>query len=274
MNEIKMFDNDDEIKEEHDLNVFKRLTGNRSADWSRVKKIIASIESVGYIPSPIIVNERMEVIDGQGRVEACSYLGLPIKYIIVRGAGLDECIAMNISGTKWSIKDYIESYAETGIEDYKRLLDLLRRHPDIGVNTVLTAALGKQDHNTKLLRAGQMELSEEQYKLAIETLDYIGRYVPFVKDKSIPNMGKLYEALVFLHCIEAVNDERMYRAFTQYYAELGGYSTTAQALDALETIYNKKLSRQNKVFVASEYRSYMASKLPWYEGRYGKNYRR
>ena len=266
---IKVFDNDGEIHNADDLEIFKKLKGNRPVEWPRVKKIMASIENVGYIPAPIVVNEKLEIIDGQGRVEACSVLGLPVPYTVVEGAGLEECISMNISGTKWGKRDYIESYAERGNENYVRLLELVKKH-DVTIGVVIVAALGKLTTAKDEIEGGTLDLSEERAIQTDELLAYLDRFVPFVKDKKIPNMNKIYEALCFLYYIKAVDNERMYRAFTMYYADLGGYSTTGQALDALEVLYNKKLAKHNKVFVASEYQAYMANRLPWYESRYGR----
>lgn len=266
---IKMFSNDGKIHNADDLEIFKKLKGNRHVEWPRVKKIMASIERVGYIPVPIVVNENMEIIDGQGRVEACAKLGLPVPYTVVEGAGLDECIAMNISGTKWGKLDYIESFAERGNENYIRLLELAKKH-DVTIGVVIAAALGKLTTSKDGIESGLMVLSEERAAQAEELLTYLDRFVSFVKDKNIPNMKKIYEALCFLYYIQAVDNERMYRAFTMYYADLGGYSTTEQALDSLESIYNKKLAKHNKVFVASEYQAYMANRLPWYEARHGR----
>lgn len=52
-----------------DHTLFKKLEGNR--DVRSVEKIIKSIDNVGYVLSPILVNEKYEVIDGQNRLEAC-----------------------------------------------------------------------------------------------------------------------------------------------------------------------------------------------------------
>ena len=38
---------------------------------------------MGFIKNPIVVNEKMEIIDGQGRFEVCKEKGLPIYYNIV-----------------------------------------------------------------------------------------------------------------------------------------------------------------------------------------------
>ena len=110
---------------EDDLTRFKTLKGNRSVEESRVKKIMKSIEDITMIDAPIIVNEKMEVIDGQGRLEACKRLGIPVPYLMIKGLGVRHCRAMNINQTNWTLTDYIKSHADGGSEDYKRLLDFM-----------------------------------------------------------------------------------------------------------------------------------------------------
>ena len=61
-----------EILETTDYGMFKPLLGNR--DRKSESKIIDSIQRVGYIISPLIVNEKMEVIDGQNRLAALESL--------------------------------------------------------------------------------------------------------------------------------------------------------------------------------------------------------
>ena len=91
---------------------FKYLDGNRSVKDGRVNKILNSIDEVGYIPAPIIVNEKMEIIDGQGRLEACRRRKIPISYLVIKGIGINECTAMNINQSNWTINDYIERYKD------------------------------------------------------------------------------------------------------------------------------------------------------------------
>ena len=98
--------------------IFKKLQGNRAVQEDRIKNIINSINEVGYIKSPIVVNEKREVIDGQGRLEAAERLNLPIHYIIVPGIGIEECRAMNINQKSWGLTDYIKSYADMGQESF------------------------------------------------------------------------------------------------------------------------------------------------------------
>ena len=95
-----------------DYDLFKRLEGNRAVLSNRVNKIIKSIKKNGYIMNPIIVNEKYEVIDGQGRLEALRVMNLPVDYIVIKGLGREQCIALNAYSTIWSMVDYISAYCE------------------------------------------------------------------------------------------------------------------------------------------------------------------
>ena len=74
--------------------------------------------------NPIVVNEKFEIIDGQGRFKALKTLSLPIEYILIPGLGLEECKKMNENSTTWNSRNFIVSEAELGNENYQRLLNL------------------------------------------------------------------------------------------------------------------------------------------------------
>lgn len=42
----------------NDYSIFKRLPGNRDIPESRISKIVESIQSIGWVHNPIIVNEK------------------------------------------------------------------------------------------------------------------------------------------------------------------------------------------------------------------------
>ena len=67
------------VKSTTKYKIFKKLLANREVTQTRVNNIIDSIQRVGYVTSPIIVNEKMEIIDGQGRLEALQELNLPVE---------------------------------------------------------------------------------------------------------------------------------------------------------------------------------------------------
>lgn len=105
-----------------DYKKFKRLLGNRDVSEQRIKRIIESIQQIGFLNSAIIVNERMEVIDGQARLEALKRLKLPVYYCSHNGAGINECLLLNQKQKNWSCDDYCKSYMEQGNENYHKLM--------------------------------------------------------------------------------------------------------------------------------------------------------
>lgn len=77
------------VKFTTDYKMFRTMPENRIVKQARVAKIIMSFRKVGYIPIPIVVNERYEVIDGQGRLSACQQLGIPVSYMVIPGIGVE-----------------------------------------------------------------------------------------------------------------------------------------------------------------------------------------
>lgn len=52
------------------LDMFKLMMNNRPVNQSRVKKIYQSMMNEGLLVIPILVNKKMEIIDGQHRYQA------------------------------------------------------------------------------------------------------------------------------------------------------------------------------------------------------------
>ena len=163
-----------EIKSTTNYEMFKKLEGNRATTVARVNKIKKSIMTVGYITSPILVNENMEIIDGQGRFEALKELRLPVEYIVQEGLNVKECIAMNIYQTNWKVMDYIKSYAAKGNPNYIRLTNLMTEFPLIATIEIMAVALFEISRfDAVKIREGELEISEEQYEEAREKLKFI-----------------------------------------------------------------------------------------------------
>lgn len=113
------------IQSTQDYTLFKRISGNRIVSQPHVKRLLEAIkdnpQTITY--NPIIVNERMEVIDGQHRLEAIKKVELPVYYIKVDDLGLETVQKLNSVSKMWSPMDYAKSFAENGNEDYKIYID-------------------------------------------------------------------------------------------------------------------------------------------------------
>ena len=90
-----------------DYSIFKKLEGNRTVKQKRINAITESVSAVGWVTNPIIVNENMEIIDGQGRLEVLKSMNLPVDYVIQAGAGLKECQEINLHTMIWTSEEMI-----------------------------------------------------------------------------------------------------------------------------------------------------------------------
>ncbi len=58
------------------LEIFKPIVGNRPTNPMHIRKLSTSIKQNGILQNPIIVNEKMQVIDGQNRLFYTRKIGI------------------------------------------------------------------------------------------------------------------------------------------------------------------------------------------------------
>lgn len=129
-----------------DYSIFKKSEGNRPVNPKHVNRLVRSYEKFGWLNSPLIVNEKMQVVDGQHRLAAAKEMENPISvtFIIVKGYNLQEVQALNLMQSNWSTKDYLHSYADQGLEHYVKLRDFWNENKDFGLS--LCAAICANTH--------------------------------------------------------------------------------------------------------------------------------
>ncbi len=240
-----------------DYSIFKTLKGNRDVGRPRVRKIINSIEKVGYIMNPIIVNERMEVIDGQGRLEALKELRLPVYYLIVPKAGIAECVSMNINQEQWSALDYIKSYAERGNPEYALLKQAFDEYyPDIPQEAIKAALAGTlRGPTARVIESGEFIVAREDWR---SVLNYLNRYVKFRKG-FCGSWVSLMKFMLWVYDSKDVDRNVMYDQFKKYWASIarGSAVNTEDVLDSAEKVYNYR--RRDKVYLKKCYDEYIRS---------------
>lgn len=240
-----------EVKSTKDYKQFKKLVGNRGVSETRIQKIIHSVKKVGYITSPIIVNEKMEVIDGQGRLEAFERLGIPVEYIVQNGIGIDECVSMNIHQTNWTIIDYITSHAVRGNENYIRLLKLKNEYPELSINVLAPAVKGIGRFQSFVVSQGKLIVTEEEVEQARVLLDYVMEIFPYIKNLRL-RREYLIQSIIFTLMIEEVDKTRLFDKLKNESNLLRPFHSINECMQSLEELYNYGLHK--KVFIFTEYR--------------------
>jgi len=107
------------------LEIFKPIVGNRPTNPMHIRRLSSSIKQNGLLQNPIIVNEKMQVIDGQHRLSAAKLADSSIYYIIAKGYNLKDVQTLNLNQKNWNKKDFMDGYAAMGIESYVKLKDFV-----------------------------------------------------------------------------------------------------------------------------------------------------
>ena len=241
---------------EDDLSVFKNIAGNRVVEPSRVKKIKASIESVGMIDAPIVCNERMEVIDGQGRLQACRELEMPVPYIVVKGLTIEHCRAMNLNQTNWTLRDYIRSHADSGNANYQRLLsymDAAHYTDSISLDVAFNGDYG--NHDSEITR-GSVEFSEADMTRATEIVNWMHQF-----DGIKTNRRRSFcRALTFCYTQDEINKGRLLRQLQSAPRAFEHLSCVYDCLGVFEDVYNKRIAKPNHVYIQHLYDVWLDSR--------------
>ena len=223
----------------NNYDLFKRLTGNRDIPESRISKIIDSIQKIGWVHNPIVVNEEMEVIDGQGRLTALRRLKMPVEYIIAPGAGTKECVYMNMNMVNWKLPDFIKSYAELGNENYQRLLKLMETYANGNLDIISTAVYRVSRSKHRDIKEGILQLTEEQYEKAIERLEFITPLLNTIDEKKLPgSFITLLQTAIYYYDYPEVDKKRLAYSIEKYIYNSIPWVSNNDCEKEVENVYN------------------------------------
>lgn len=166
--------NVDVVWQTYDYNAFSLMDEglNRGVDhWMSIVKSMARCPMM----SPIIVNERLEIIDGQNRFFARRYLGLPIEYIVRDGYGVVQARNYNTSHKNWTKQDFVSSYSTEGVESYVLLEQLYLKFPKIPKSVIdAVATRGVATNPQQIIQSGQLDIGsfEERERVCMMLMAY------------------------------------------------------------------------------------------------------
>lgn len=242
------------VYEESDYTKFKFLDGNRGTNEVHLKRLKLSVEEYGQLKCPIMVNSKMEIVDGQHRYAIARALGLPIYFIINDDYGIEEVKILNTNMKNWGKSDYLKMYCDQKKPEYL-LFEKYRNHFS------WTTRNGNKKYtftNTAIEELLAANMSKDKYfekgKLIIRDYDdtlNIGIYIREIGEScDIRN----YKSLAFVRTMNFFlrhpQFDRIHFAkkLKLYSKTLVGCSRVEEYRAAVSEIYNKNSRNKIKFF--------------------------
>lgn len=243
------------IYSETDYTRFHLLDANRDARTSN--KILESINRVGYVSSPIMVNENMEIVDGQNRFYALQALGLPIEYYVVKNVGIEEARSLNLGQANWTTKDFIKSYVQQGNLNYIRLYDVIENlhgHSIASASGVIANTPTRCGVDSDIIRNGTYKVSEKAYNDALKVSKYINDLADVIDRMKWDRQIVVVTTLAWCLRLDGVDRERFCRTLEIQYPTLNPVVEVVPFLQDLSDMYNKSQRKGNRVIFDAIYR--------------------
>jgi len=159
----------EQVLQTTDYSKFKFMLGNRRIDQHNLTRLIQSFKK-HYLYSPILVNQKMEIVDGQHRFMAAKTLKFPINYIIVKNYGIDEVQVLNTNSSNWNGKDYLAMYVERGFDPYIKLKKFMEDFPDFGIKSAIKIVTNGMDEDGKVHAIDDKRKDFQEGRLKIHNL--------------------------------------------------------------------------------------------------------
>lgn len=238
------------ISHTSDYNAFSTVLGNRKVRPAHVKKLRLAIEAdpetIKY--NPILVNERMEVVDGQHRLEAIKQLGLEVHYVRVPGLGLHNVQQLNSVAKQWQPVDYAAAFAKLGNENYARYLDLKVSDYSLNHDSLIRYLALDNPITSQSFKEGRLKVEDfDKTVTLLEQLFEVGEFYDRFKIRSF--------ALAFLRLASAeeYDHKRMVEQMKNYGRNfLEDFSKEQDYFKALNKVYNFR-KRAKRYFASPEY---------------------
>lgn len=160
---------------QYDLFVFRDDNRER-IDQAHVKRLIESIRARNLLElRPIVVNEKMEIIDGQHRVLAAKALQVEIYYQVEKKLEAKDIILMNINKS-WSMGDFLNFYCNHHYPEYLKLRDFMKKH-NLILKVALNIAMGQTHVGYQDFKDGSFIFNDEtldgELDICWDTINYI-----------------------------------------------------------------------------------------------------
>ena len=229
---------------------FTLLDDNRDINDVHVEALAKSMKKSGQL-MPIIVNENLEVLDGQHRLEACELLGLPVAYVVNIGGNSRQVALINNTQKSWLTNDYLKHYSHESWRnhaEYKKIITFEKENKLS--HTVCMCLLSDNLNNGRRWDMGVMK-SFKEGNFKIKNLERAQMYASqLLKFKSfVPNLVRIVRfciAFIKVSQLKGFNLELAYKQIEKNSNKFDKCVNQEDWIEAFVDAYNYKLVTKGK----------------------------
>lgn len=180
------------IEKTKNYDMFKMLPHNRPIVQSHVIRLAQSMTERPHLrpARPVLVNEKLQVIDGQHRLKASELNGQEVFYMVVRGLTIEDARVLNALQRTWSILDYAYSYASSRVPAYVQFVKTYEAHK-LPPSIVLEFMAGQPHKLHHIFRVGELQtVDQKQLDAMLDQAE--AAIVTFPKTASASFVAKAY----------------------------------------------------------------------------------
>jgi len=249
-----------EVMYSQDYDKFSILEQNRVVSDNHVSELVVSIQNSGQL-TPIIINEKFEIIDGQHRFDACKILKIPVMYLISYKTSINEVILMNNTQKSWKLPDYLRCFSDNqwhNHETYQKVDKFMREH-DLKLTTcivLLSEGTGSGGSTgTALTGQGLVSFRKGTYKIGnLARAQAIAKILSEIKSFAPDLVGS--DRFCRSYCKLSLepkwdHDSAVYQ-IKKYRRKYDGASSKEEALQGLLAVYNYNQLKSKKISIRKE----------------------
>lgn len=231
------------IKKTKQYDIFHFREDNRQKiDHGHVEKLKQSITARNLLNlRPIIVNEDMEIIDGQHRLMAAKDLGVDIYYEMKEELKSNDIVLLNISKS-WSMHDFLNYYSKNGNAEYQQLEKFIKEK-----GITLSLAFGllgiKDSEQRSKFRHGQFKFNKNvdvYFDLCWQTIDIIKGHHGAAQNTLYTKTVRFWKALCVLFDADEFEDKIWTNNLNKFIESVGPRVSTKGYLKLFTKIYNHR----------------------------------
>ena len=242
------------VYETRDYKAFSFITGNRNINNSHLEKLRKSMMEM-LIPIPIVVNEKLQIIDGQHRYMICKEEGWTLNFIQIKGLALTSVQKINELMKVWTAEAFMHCYCDLALEtedgeydDYVEYREFKRKY-GFGHNetqAILTNQRMFSGNLSDRFRNGSFKINDLKKATHVaERITDVGKYYQGYKRRGF--------VIAMLHCFatpEYDHDRFLSKLSYQTY-KLSDQSNYKQYLQIAQDIYNYHAREGDRLLLVS-----------------------